>query len=162
MCAGVRVKALSVLIAVPVSSTHRPLCRSFSAVTVDWSSVRAKMMTEETRAEADRAKDAFLKRLSAAEGVGEPQEIDWAAYKAKLPELDVDAIKASFEKQAKETKPVTYDESADAAAHAAKEAAFTGFSAYCAARVKDLVALAEEQSKNKLHRWYRRRQLYSR
>ena len=39
--------------------------RSFAAAaapTIDWSAVRSKMMTDETRAEADRAREAFEKR----------------------------------------------------------------------------------------------------
>jgi len=57
---------------------------------------------------------------------------------------------------------VAYDAAADAAAHAAKEAGWTGFANYCAARIGELKALQEEQGKHKLHRWYRRRQLYAR
>lgn len=40
--------------------------RGFSAAaaapSIDWSAVRSKMMTDETRAEADRAREAFEKR----------------------------------------------------------------------------------------------------
>jgi hypothetical protein len=40
--------------------------RGFSAaaasVQIDWAAVRSKMMTDETRAEADRAREAFEKR----------------------------------------------------------------------------------------------------
>ncbi len=139
--------------------------RSFSAasaINVDWAGVRAKMMTEETRAEADRAKEAFGKRLSAAETVGQAQEIDWAAYKKALPEIDVDAIRRDFETVAKSTPAIAYDEAADRAAHAAKEASWSGFAAYCTARLKELDTLKAEQGAHKLHKWYRRRQLYQR
>jgi hypothetical protein len=79
-----------------------------------------------------------------------------------LPELDIDSLKADFLKAEASAKPVTYDASADAAAHAAKEAGWTGFSNYCASRITELKALQAEQTKHKLHAWYRRRQLYSR
>ena len=39
--------------------------RAFSAAaapSIDWAAVRSKMMTDETRAEADRAREAFEKR----------------------------------------------------------------------------------------------------
>lgn len=66
-----------------------PKIRSFSsaaastsnAAEIDWSAVRAKMMTEETRADADRAKEAFQKRLSAATSVGQVAEVDWSYFK---------------------------------------------------------------------------------
>ena len=45
----------------------------------------------------------------------------WAAYKAKLPELDVDAIKADYEKVLKSIPAIPYDASADKAAHETKE-----------------------------------------
>jgi hypothetical protein len=65
------------------------LIRSFSsaaastsnAAEIDWSAVRAKMMTDETRADADRAKEAFQKRLSAATSVGQVAEVDWSYFK---------------------------------------------------------------------------------
>ena len=79
-----------------------------------------------------------------------------------LPELDIDLLKADFLKAESSAKPVTYDASADAATHAAKEAGWTGFSNYCASRISELKALQAEQTKHKLHAWYRRRQLYSR
>ena len=33
-----------------------------AAPSIDWAAVRSKMMTDETRAEADRAREAFEKR----------------------------------------------------------------------------------------------------
>lgn len=33
-----------------------------SPISIDWAAVKAKMMTDETRAEADRAREAFQKR----------------------------------------------------------------------------------------------------
>jgi hypothetical protein len=70
-------------------SIFSPLLRSFSsaaastsnAAEIDWSAVRAKMMTDETRADADRAKEAFQKRLSAATSVGQVAEVDWSYFK---------------------------------------------------------------------------------
>ena len=140
------------------------LCIVYSSfsVSVDWSAVRAKMMTDETRAEADRAKEAFQKRLSAAESVGTVQDIDWASYKKALPELDIDALRKDYEKFTSSIPAITYDEAADKAAHEAKEASWNGFANYCATRINELQTLQSEQSKHKLHPWYRRRQLYSR
>ena len=120
------------------------------------------MLTEETRAAADRARDAFSKRLSAAEGVTAAAEIDWASYTKALPDLDVASLKDAFSKAVAAAPVTKYDGAADAKAHAAKEAAWTGFAAYCKTRVAEIDALAEEQSKHKLHRYYRRRQLYAR
>jgi hypothetical protein len=119
------------------------------------------MMTDETRAEADRAREAFQKRLSAAD-VGAPQEIDWARYTAALPELDVAAIKRDYEATVAATPAVAYDESADRAAHDVKEASWAGFASYCASRLKELDTLKATQAQHKLHPFYRRRQLYSR
>lgn len=133
-----------------------------SALSIDWAAVRAKMTTEETRADADRARDAFAKRLSAAEGAAAPAPVDWAAYKAALPELDVDALRAEYEKAAATLPATVYDDAADKKAHAAKEATFTAFAAFCASRVAELQALKAEQATHKLHKWYRRRQLYAR
>jgi hypothetical protein len=120
------------------------------------------MMSEETRVEADRARDVYQKRLSSAEGVRAAADIDWESYAKALPEVDVAAIKAGYLKAAAGIPEVKYDPAADLKAHEAKEAAWTGFSAYCASRVKELELLAGEQEKHKLHRFYRRRQLYSR
>ena len=39
------------------------------------------MMTDETRADADRAKEAFQKRLSAATSVGQVVDVDWTYFK---------------------------------------------------------------------------------
>ena len=120
------------------------------------------MMSEETRTEADRAKDVYVKRLSSAEGVRPAGEIDWAAYARALPEVDIAAFQAAYAKAAAAIPEVTYDEAADKKAHEAKEAAWVGFSNYCASRVTELEQLAAEQEKHKLHQHYRRRQLYSR
>jgi hypothetical protein len=94
--------------------------------------------------------------------VGPVSELDWAAYAKALPEVDVAAMQRDFAAAESAAKPVTYDAAADAAAHAAKEAGWTGFASYCAARIGELKALQAEQGKHKLHRWYRRRQLYAR
>lgn len=120
------------------------------------------MLTEETRAEADRARVAFQKRLAAAEAVTSIPEIDWEYYAKALPEIDIAALRADFDKSVAAIPPVTYDEGKDIEAHTAKEAAWTGFAGYCAQRVNELKALADEQATHKLHRWYRRRQLYAR
>lgn len=133
-----------------------------AAPVVDWALVRAKMLTDETRAEADRAREMFQKRLSAAEGTRPAAEIEWDAFARALPEVDVAATRAAYSKVAAALPRVTYDAAADVAAHSVKEAAWTGFASYCAARVTELEALAAEQSKHRLHRWYRRRQLFSR
>jgi hypothetical protein len=120
------------------------------------------MMSEETRTEADRAKDVYVKRLASAEGVRPAGEIDWAAYARALPEVDIAGFQAAYAKAAAAIPEVTYDETADKKAHEAKEAAWVGFSNYCATRVTELEQLAAEQEKHKLHQHYRRRQLYSR
>jgi hypothetical protein len=79
-----------------------------------------------------------------------------------LPELDVEGLRADFEKAEAATKPAVYDAAGDAAAHARKEAGWAGFAGYCAARIAELRALQAEQAAHKLHAWYRRRQLYAR
>ena len=112
--------------------------------------------------EADRAKDVYSKRLSAAEGVRAAAEIDWAAYARALPEVNVAAIQAAYAKASSAIPEVKYEEAEDKKAHEAKEAAWVGFSNYCATRVTELNQLAAEQEKHKLHQHYRRRQLYSR
>jgi hypothetical protein len=145
----------------PFPPPSRSAFSTASPVSIDWASVRAKMMTDETRAEADRAREAFQKRLSAAD-VGAPQEIDWARYTAALPELDVAAIKRDYEATVAATPAVAYDESADRAAHDVKEASWAGFASYCASRLKELDTLKATQAQHKLHPFYRRRQLYSR
>lgn len=74
---------------IPLPSTSPLLLRASSsaaasttnAAEIDWSAVRAKMMTDETRADADRAKEAFQKRLSAATSVGQVAEVDWSYFK---------------------------------------------------------------------------------
>jgi len=76
--------------------------------------------------------------------------------------VNVAAIQAAYAKAAAAIPEVTYDETADKKAHEAKEAAWVGFSNYCATRVTELEQLAAEQEKHKLHQHYRRRQLYSR
>lgn len=120
------------------------------------------MLTDETRNEADRAREMFQKRLAAAQGTRPAPEIEWDAFAKALPEVDVAGTRASYAKAAAALPRVTYDAAADVAAHTTKEAAWTGFASYCAARVTELDALAAEQSKHRLHQWYRRRQLFSR
>ena len=119
-------------------------------------------MSEETRLEADRVRDAYQKRLSAAEGVRPASEIDWADFAKALPEINVAAIEAAYNKAYSAIPAVTYDETADKKAHDAKETAWVGFSNYCATRVKELEQLAAEQEKHKLHKYSRFRQLYAR
>jgi hypothetical protein len=73
----------------PIIFSPSPFLRSFSsaaasttnAAEIDWFAVRGKMMTDETRADADRAKEAFQKRLSAANSVGQVAEVDWSYFK---------------------------------------------------------------------------------
>ena len=55
------------------------------------------MMTDETRADADRAKEAFQKRLSAATSVGQVAEVDWSYFKKG--ELMGYIVRVGFEKQ---------------------------------------------------------------
>lgn len=119
-------------------------------------------MNEESRAQTDRAKEMFQKRLAAAESVQLAAPIDWAAYKAALPSLDVDAIRRDFEAQGAGTPAIAYDESAEKSAHDAKETTWQGFARYCATRVSELRGLQAEQDKHKLTPTYRRRQLYAR
>jgi hypothetical protein len=124
--------------------------------------IRSRMLTEEGKAEADRARESFTRRLASAEAVSAPADIDWATYKAALPDLDVDAIKRDFEKVVSSMPSGTYDEAADKAAHDTKEAAWAGFAAFCASRVKELKELQTAQDEHRLHRWYRRRRVWQR
>lgn len=79
--------------------------------------IRSKMTTDEGKVETDKARDAFQRRLAAAQAVGQPGEIDWAHYKAKLPDLNVDALKKDYEAFVAAIPAQTYDETADKAAH---------------------------------------------
>lgn len=141
----------------------RTQVRAFSAApSVDWDLLRRKMMTEEGKIETDKARDAFTRRVSAALAVPEAGEIDWAHYKAKLPEIDVDAIRRDYETMAKATPAITYDAAADKAAHEASEAEWTGFARYCESRIGELEKLQKEQEEYKLHRWFSRARVWQR
>lgn len=94
--------------------------------------------------------------------MGKPGAIDWESYKKALPEINVDALRKEYDAVVKAIPAVTYDETADKAAHEVKEAAWNSFANYCATRVAELQSLQGEQAKHKLHKWYRRRQLYNR
>jgi hypothetical protein len=120
------------------------------------------MMTEEGKAETDRAAEAFNRRLASATSVMSAPEIDWDAYKAKLPTVNIDALRADYEKTLKAIPVITYDESKDKVAHEAKEKAWSGFAQYCSKRVEELETLAAEQKDHKMHRWYRRRRVWQR
>jgi hypothetical protein len=120
------------------------------------------MRDEEARQESDRARDAFQKRLSSANDVRPAADVDWDSYAKALPELDVAAMRKAFEKAAGAMPVATYDEAADKAAHEAKENLWKGYAKYCAEHVAELEALAAEQEKHKLHKYYRFRQLYAR
>ena len=154
------------------SAAAAPTTNAAAALNVDWAYLRSKMMTEEGREHADKARELFQRRVvsergrvtrqwcrlevkqasarphaaecanavshylclhifcllppphptqSAARSVGEPSELDWALYKSKLPELDVDAIKADYDTVLKSIPAIQYDEKADLSAHEAKE-----------------------------------------
>ncbi len=49
-----------------------------------------------------------------------------------------------------------------AASHESKESAWSGFAAFCKARVAELEKLSGEQAEHKLHRWYRRARIWQR
>lgn len=49
-------------VAAAASASTRGFSAAAASVQIDWSAVRSKMMTDETRAEADRAREAFEKR----------------------------------------------------------------------------------------------------
>jgi len=120
------------------------------------------MMTDEGKAEADKARETFNRRLSAALSAPSAGDIDWASYKARLPDVDVDALRADYEAFVKAIPPQVYNEAADKSAHEAKEAAWAGFATYCKARVGELEKLAAEQADHRLHRWYRRSRVWQR
>jgi hypothetical protein len=71
---------------------------------------------------SDRAVKAVLCRCwreqNKALAVGEPGDIDWAFYQEKLPYLDIDALKANYQQFQSAIPAISYDASADAAAHA--------------------------------------------
>lgn len=52
---------------------------------------------------------------AAAEAVTRPGDIDWAVYKAKLPDLDVDAIRRDYEAFVSAIPAIPYNATADAA-----------------------------------------------
>ena len=49
-----------------------------------------------------------------AESVTRPGDIDWALYKAKLPDLDIDAVRRDYEAFVAAIPPISYDAAADA------------------------------------------------
>ena len=58
---------------------------------------------------------AASRSQTAAEAVSRPGEIDWALYKAKLPDLDVDALRRDYEAYVGAIPAISYDATADAA-----------------------------------------------
>ena len=58
--------------------------------------------------------DIFLCKQAAAEAVTTPGEIDWAAYKAKLSDLDIDAVRRDYEAFVSAIPPIAYNAAADA------------------------------------------------
>jgi len=75
--------------------------------------LRSKLQTDEGRAELDKAREAFQRRLSAATSASGPAEIDWAFYKARLGDLDVDALQRDFTAFLSAIPPQTYEEGKD-------------------------------------------------
>jgi hypothetical protein len=121
------------------------------------------MLTEEGKQEADKARDAYNRRLTSAVSVPGPAPIDWATLSARFSStLDVAALQKDYESFFASIPPQTYNESADKASADAKEAAWTGFASYCKSRVTELRALAETQTDHALHRFYRRSRVWQR
>lgn len=54
---------------------------------------------------------------SGARAVGDAASIDWEAYAEKLPSVDVDAIKAEYERVLGLVPEIKYDEAADLTEH---------------------------------------------
>lgn len=133
-----------------------------SALNVDWSMIRSKMGTEEGKAQVDKAREAFSRRLLKAEGASEPTAIDWAHYATALPDVDIAALRKDYEKFMSSIPAITYDESADKAAHEKSEAGWVKFEEYCKSKVGELQQLQKEQEEHKLHRWYRRSRVWQR
>lgn len=124
--------------------------------------IRSKLNTEAGRAEADKARESFQRRLNAAQSAPSPAEIDWQHYSKALPDIDVAKLKADYEKLASSIPAIPYDESADKANHEKAEAAWTGFENYCKGKVAELKQLQKEQQDHKLHRWYKRARVWQR
>lgn len=143
------------------ASTAAPAAAS-SALNVDWSLIRSKMGTEAGKAEVDKAREAFGRRLAAAEGAAAPADIDWAHYAAALPDIDVAALRRDYEAFQAAIPPITYDEAADKAAHEKSEASWAKFEEHCRSKVAELQTLQAEQADHKLHRWYRRSRVWQR
>lgn len=136
---------------------------TLSPLDVPWALLRSKMGTDQGKAQADAARDAFNRRLTAARaGSAAPAEIDWAGYGKALPSLDVAKLRADYERFAKAIPAIKYDAAADVAAHAKSETAWAGFETYCRGKVAELTALQAEQQDHKLHRWYRRARVWQR
>jgi hypothetical protein len=133
-----------------------------AALNVDWSLIRSKMGTDAGKAEVDKAREAFGRRLAAAEGAAAPAEVDWARYARALPDVDVAALRRDYEAFAAAIPPITYDEAADKAAHEKSEASWAKFEEHCRAKVAELQALQAEQADHKLHRWSRRSRVWQR
>ena len=88
--------------------------------------------------------------------------IDWDHYKAALPDIDIDALKAEYDSFIANVPDVPYDASADAAKAAKDRETFDGVAAYATSRMSELSELAAEQEDHRLHDYYTVARLFQR
>ena len=80
--------------------------------------------------------------------------MDWDHYKAELPHLDVDAIRADYEAHMGRIPAITYDENQDIQEHAMQEAEFDEIAHYAKMRAGELRELQAESEEHKLDENY--------
>ena len=67
-----------------------------AAPAVDFDYLRSKALSPAARAVINQKEADFNARLAAVRSQSAPAAIDWAHYKAALPEYDVDGLQAAF------------------------------------------------------------------
>lgn len=88
--------------------------------------------------------------------------IDWEAYAKALPDIDIEAVRADYEKFQDTVPDVPYDAAADAARAAADREVFEDVAAYASGRISELAETAIEQEDHKLHDHYTVARLFQR
>ena len=88
--------------------------------------------------------------------------IDWEAYAKALPDIDIEAVRADYEKFQASVPDVPYDAAADAARAAADREVFEDVAAYASGRISELAETAIEQEDHKLHDHYTVARLFQR
>lgn len=132
---------------------------------MDWDKYKRKLGADpEALAEIQRQQQQFEDRRTAAAKVGKAsaEDIDWDGYAARLPGVDLAALKADFAAFLSSIPAVTYDEGGDAKAHADKEETARKLQALSRARLGELEALDAEAADHAMHEHYSANDMYLR